>query len=209
MEKSITYTTINTYDTLNSFTPKTKNVWLVFHGIGYLSRFFIRHFSNLPPLENYIICPQAPSKYYKDASYKRVGASWLTKEHTIPEIENVLNYVDEVIKKEAIDPKNVNFIVLGYSQGVSIATRWLAYRKHFCHKLIMISGVFPKELESANFSHLPNLNTIHTVGIKDEIFDPINITKQENRLLDYFPNIEIINHGGGHIFETLLLERYL
>ncbi len=209
MEKSVVYKNVNTYETLNEYTNNTKNVWLVFHGIGYLSRFFIRHFSQLPSDENYIICPQAPSKYYKDSSYKRVGASWLTRENTVIETQNVLNYVDALVENENIDFNTVNFIVLGYSQGVSIASRWLALRKQFCNKLIMISGVFPKELNDTSFTHLPNLKTVHSVGLNDEIFDPKNVKKQEDRLHSYFPEIEFINHDGGHILETKLLEAYL
>ncbi len=209
MEKSTTYTTTNTYDTLNTYSSTTKNIWLVFHGIGYLSRFFVRHFKSLSPKENYIICPQAPSKYYKDKNYKHVGASWLTKENTNIETKNVLNYIDSIIESETIDLKKVNFIVLGYSQGVSIATRWLANRKQFCHKLIMVSGVFPKELSAIDFNHIPNLKTIHSVGLTDSIFDSKNVTIQENRLQHYFPNTKFINHGGDHIFETKLLNKYL
>jgi len=209
LEKSVSYQTTNTYDTLNNYTSKTKNVWLVFHGIGYLSRFFIRHFNSLDSEENYIICPQAPSKFYKDSNYMRVGASWLTKENTKVETENVLNYIDQLMLNEGIDYDKVNFIVLGYSQGVSIATRWLTIRKQFCHKLIMISGVFPKELSEANFSHLPELKTIHSVGTNDEIFDPKNVKKQEDRVQGYFPDLKIVNHDGGHIFEPNLLLKYL
>lgn len=209
LEKSIEYQNTNTYETLNNYSNTTKNVWLVFHGIGYLSRFFIRHFSQLPADENYIICPQAPSKYYKDSNYKRVGASWLTRENTATETQNVLNYIDALIENENVDFNNVNFIVLGYSQGVSIASRWLALRKQLCNKLIMISGVFPKELSENNFTHIPNLKIVHSVGLNDEIFDPKNVKLQEDRIQTYFPKTKFINHEGGHILEAKLLEYYL
>ena len=81
-EKTVTYQSKNIYMTLNTLTPKTKNVWLAFHGIGYLSKYFARYFDVLDPEENYIIVPQAPSKYYLGNDYKYVGASWLTKEQT-------------------------------------------------------------------------------------------------------------------------------
>lgn len=208
MEKQVEYTTTNTYETLNKNTEKTKNVWLVFHGIGYLSRFFIRNFKVLNPDENYIICPQAPSKYYKDSSYKHVGASWLTKENTKTETENVLNYIDAILDYEKISQKKVNFIVLGYSQGVSIASRWLGRRKGYCNTLVMISGVFPKEMSKQHFDHLPNLKTFHTVGLTDEIFDPKNVLKQEKRLKAIFPEIKIINHEAGHVIDTSLFDSY-
>ncbi len=91
MTKNVEYTSTNTYSTLNNLTSETKTVWLVCHGIGYLSRYFIRLFDSLDPQKNYIIAPQAPSKYYKDDNYRKVGASWLTKENTLIDTQNVLN----------------------------------------------------------------------------------------------------------------------
>ena len=208
MTKSVTYQATNTYDTLNEITPKTKNVWLVLHGIGYLGRFFIKHFASLNAEENYIICPQAPSKYYKDTAYRKVGASWLTKENTEIDTENVLNYLDAVMEQENI-PKTCNFIVLGYSQGVSIATRWLGKRKRKSDTLVMISGMFPKELSTTNFSHLPNLKTFHTVGTTDPLFERKNVLKQEERVQNIFSRLQLVNHEGGHVLETKLLSEYL
>ena len=113
LEKQVSYKTTNTYQTLNSCSDTTKNVWLVFHGLGFLSRYFLRHFEILDPTENYIICPQAPSKFYLGEDFKHVGACWLTKEDTVLETSNVLRYIDQVVAQENIDP-NLNLIVLGY-----------------------------------------------------------------------------------------------
>jgi len=92
-QKEAAYTSTNTYRTLNNLTEKTKNVWMVFHGMGYLSKYFINYFSELDADENYIIAPQAPSKYYQGKDFKHVGASWLTRENTMTETQNILNYV--------------------------------------------------------------------------------------------------------------------
>jgi len=64
-EKKVIYSSSNTYSVLNNYTKKTKNVWIVFHGLGYLSKYFIKYFSKVNAEENYIIAPQAPSKYYQ------------------------------------------------------------------------------------------------------------------------------------------------
>jgi len=74
-EKQVSYQIKNSYSTLNNYTEKTKNVWVVFHGIGYLSRYFLKYFKHLDPEENYIIAPQAQSKYYLNNKYRHVGAS--------------------------------------------------------------------------------------------------------------------------------------
>lgn len=168
MEKKVSYKTTNTYVTKNEYTNKTKNVWLVFHGLGFLSKYFLRYFETLDTKKNYIICPQAPSKFYLGDKFKHVGACWLTKENTKLETENVLRYVDEVFEAEKLDPKT-NLIVMGYSQGVSIATRWLASRKIQCKKLILHSGGIPVELEPKDFSYLhPDTAVTYLYGNNDE-----------------------------------------
>ncbi len=106
LEKQVSYKTTNTYQTLNSYNNTTKNVWIVFHGLGFLSRYFLRHFEILDPTENYIICPQAPSKFYLGEDFKHVGACWLTKEDTILETSNVLSYIDQVFAARKYRPQN-------------------------------------------------------------------------------------------------------
>lgn len=179
LQKQVSYTTTNTYSTQNEFTSETKHVWLVFHGLGYLSKYFINYFSELNPAENFIIAPQAPSKYYQDKKFKYVGASWLTRENTDLEIENVLNYIDAVF--EAEKPKVLpNFIVLGYSQGVSIATRWVARRKIKCDHLILHSGAIPKELQPEDFAFMnPNTKVTYLYGNNDQYITEAKKTEQE------------------------------
>ncbi|MBP2832672.1 esterase [Aquimarina sp. U1-2] len=197
-EKEVSYQATNTYSTLNIQTTKTKNVWIVFHGIGYLSRFFIRLFDSLPKEENYIIAPQAPSKYYKGNEYRRVGSSWLTKENTQNETKNILQYVDAVIASEHIS-EATNLIILGYSQGVSIASRWLANRKIHCHAFIMISGGFPKELQKEDFNFLSKSSKIiHIVGEKDPYFEKEKVIVEKERVQKILPQIEFKTHPGGH-----------
>lgn len=197
-EKKVTYTTTNSYSTLNNLTEDTKNVWLVFHGIGYLSRYFIRLFESLDSDENYFIAPQAPSKYYKGNDYRRVGSSWLTKENTKVETENVLHYVDAIVTAEKI-PSKLNFIILGYSQGVSIASRWIASRKIKCHSYIMVSGGFPKELQKEDFSFLSNHTKIdHIVGKNDPYFEIEKVDAEKKRVKQILPQITFHIHDGGH-----------
>ncbi len=178
LEKRVSYKATASYSTLNTLTPKTRNIWLVFHGMGYLGRYFLRYFSDLNPEENYIIAPQAPSKYYIGPDFKHVGASWLTREDTLEETKNVLEYIDAVCESEQI-PDERRFLVLGYSQGVSIATRWLANRKIQCDQLILHSGGIPKELKSPDF-HYMNAETgvTYLYGTEDEYITEARKTEE-------------------------------
>jgi predicted esterase len=178
IEKKVIYTASNTYSVLNNLNEKTKNVWIVFHGLGYLSKYFINYFSKINPEENYIIAPQAPSKYYQGRNFKHVGASWLTKENTIDETKNVLAYVDEIFKSE-IDSPHYNLIILGYSQGVSIATRWVSSRKINCNHLILHSGGIPTELKPEDFSFLKKQTQVtYLYGDKDEYINEARKTEE-------------------------------
>ena len=196
-EKEISYTNTNTYSTLNTLTASTKNVWLVFHGIGYLSKYFLKYFKHLNADENYIIAPQAPSKYYLNSEYKHVGASWLTKENTVAETENILNYFDMVLEAENI-PADKNLIVLGYSQGVSIAMRYVARRKLSCNQLVLLSGGIPKELVPEDFKFL-NAKVSLIYGDKDAYLNEERIASETKNAIELFgDHFKTVVFDGGH-----------
>jgi len=206
IEKEISYQSTNTYSTLNTVTSETKNVWIVFHGIGYLSRYFIKLFEGFDASENYFIAPQGPSKYYKGNDYRRVGSSWLTKENTKTETNNVLEYIDAVIAAENI-PSTTKVVVLGYSQGVSIATRWVASRKIDCSSLVMVSGGFPKELTKEDFAFFSKENKVSFIlGKKDPYIILDKIEMEKKRIIEILPNLIFETHPGGHelVPETLM-----
>jgi len=193
IEKEVSYITTNTYSTLNSLTNKTKNVWFVCHGIGYLSRYFSQYFDELNSDENYIIALQAQSKYYLGSKFKHVGASWLTKENTAKEIENVMRYFDAVIEIEKI-PSSTNLIVLGYSQGVSVATRYVAKRKLKCSQLVLLSGGIPKELGSHDFKFLEGKTKVSLVyGTQDEFITEEYMVEAKKHFYKLFGNTASIS----------------
>jgi len=199
LEKRVTYTTSASYSTLNTLSESTKNIWLVFHGMGYLSKYFVRYFSELNAEKNYIIAPQAPSKYYQGPDFKHVGASWLTREDTINETKNVLAYIDTVWEKEN-PPQHLNFIILGYSQGVSIATRWMSSRQIQCNKLLLHSGGIPKELIHEDFTYLDPKTTVTLLyGTNDMYINDMRKTEETLKATNLFGDrLEIQVFEGGH-----------
>ena len=206
-EKTVTYTRSDSYTTLNRLSDTTENVWIVMHGLGYLSRYFIRHFDGLPSDKNYIIAPQAPSKYYLNDTYTRVGASWLTKEDTQREIQNVMTYLDGVWTAEKI-PANCNLIVLGFSQGVSIASRWVAQRKIECDQLVLYAGGIPNELQPSDFNFLSKKDTKVTaiVGDKDEYVTEERRKTESEKIRKLFGGKakEILFEGGHEVKRYLI-----
>ena len=205
--KNVSYQHTNTYETLNELTPATKNVWLVFHGIGYLSRYFLKYFDELPSNQNYVIAPQAPSKYYLNNKFKHVGASWLTKENTAQETQNVIAYINAVIQSEPIT-KNHNLIVFGYSQGVSIATRFMANTTLKCQKLVLYAGGIPNELKQLDFEQLIGNDTEVTtiVGDKDPYLTPERMKDETDKIEKLFQGkaIKKVFEGGHEVKKELI-----
>ena len=198
--KKVRYLSTNSYETLNVLSSTTKNVWMVFHGMGYLSRYFLKYFQHLNSKENYVIAPQAPSKYYLNGQFKHVGASWLTREDTLLEIGNVLDYVDKVWASEEVE-REENAIVFGFSQGVSIALRWLVRNKRCCKKLILYAGGIPKELTKDDLMFLTTcLTKVFLVyGNKDPYLSEERLEAEIQRAHELFgASLEVITFQGGH-----------
>lgn len=187
-EKQVTYDTTNSYSTLNSLTSKTKNIWICCHGLGYLSRYFIQYFKRLDADENYIIAPQAQAKYYQSSDFKHVGASWLTKEDTALELQNVMAYLDAVFTEE-VAGKDKNLILFGYSQGVSIITRWMAARQLPAKALFLHSGSIPPELEAEQFAYLAPETPIYLLyGDEDQYITEEKLAGQKKIATRLFGN---------------------
>lgn len=184
-ESTVTYSSQKPYTTLNEqalSSKETINVWFALHGMGHLSRYFIKHFKGLDPETNYIIAPQAPSKYYQDKKYTYVGASWLTRDNLELEKENVYRYLDAVWEAELTkwQGKNIRLIFMGYSQGVSIITRWMSSRSITCDTLLLHSGAIPVELKARDFEYLPkNTSVTYLYGLKDEFITEARTTEQQ------------------------------
>lgn len=209
-ENYITYKTSNSYSTLNKLTKRTKNVWFVFHGIGYLSRYFLKYFDTLDAKENFVIAPQAPSKYYLNNAYKHVGASWLTKDDTQVSMDNVLNYLDVVYGNEVV-PKDCNLIILGFSQGVSVAMRWVAKRKIHCQQLVLYAGGIPSELTHEDFEFLLSTTKIRiVVGDSDEYLNEERMKIEKLKIETLFHGrAELISYKGKHEVNKELIKNLI
>jgi predicted esterase len=209
MVKTASYTHTNSYETLFELTNKTKNIWICFHGLGYLSTYFKRYLEGLDSNENYVIVLQAPSKSYLGKNFKHVGACWLTKVDTVQEMSNNLNYINEVLRLEDL-LGDERVVLFGYSQGVSIATRFLKTYPHDIKALIMHSGSIPQELNVTDGRHFKKrcCRFIHIAGTLDEyVNNDIMEREQEKIALLFGKNCELYRPEIKHVVHIPLLQK--
>ena len=97
---------------------------------------------------------------------------------------------------------------MGYSQGVSAITRWIARSKISCDKLLLHSGGLPDELDKTDFSHIPNCKVILTYGDKDEHLSGFRLINEEKKYASIWGSQLIIKKFNGlhevneHIIES-------
>ena len=112
-------------------------------------------------------------------------------------------HADKIYQSE-IDKSVHNLIILGYSQGVSIAARWVASRKIKCNHLILHSGGIPTELKPEDFSFLtPQTQVTYLYGDKDQYITEARKTEETIKGTNLFgENLDIHVFDGAHEVNT-------
>lgn len=186
------------YFTHGSLSDKTKNIWFVCHGYGQLAEYFIRKFNVLNPEENFVIVAEGLHRFYLNGHSGRVGASWMTKEDRLTDIDNYIHYLD-CIYQANIKNTTAKIILLGFSQGAATASRWAAMGNSKIDKLILWAGVFPPDLPFENcLSKINNLNPLLVIGNQDEFISAKELKEKTNWLDKQKINYQLIHFEGKH-----------
>lgn len=200
MEKRIHLTLTAPYHTYGTLSEDTKVIIIAFHGYGQLAKYFIQKFDFLNLDNNYVIAPQGLSKFYTK-NHTRVGASWMTKENRLLDLENQLHYVQSVFEKEteAVDWTKVKLIVLGFSQGVATASRWVVKNKVSFDTFIAYAGQLAYELtmDDFDFKHSETA-VIAVLGDNDPFYKGENMQQFENAFKSVFPKVKFETFEGKH-----------
>jgi len=89
--------------------------------------------------------------------------------------------------------------MFGFSQGVSIALRYLTHSKLQCNKLVLYAGGIPTELTKYDFQYLANTEIISIIGNSDEYLTPDRLIEEKNKLVKLFgDSVRNINFNGVH-----------
>lgn len=190
---------------------RTKRVWFVLHGYGQLAEYFIRKFEKMQDDETLIVAPEALSRFYLDHESGRVGASWMTREDRLHEIDDYVAYLESIQQEifQGFSPENIHITVLGFSQGTATACRWINESALKCNRLILWGGYFANGiLELIEKERLPQQDTHFVYGNKDEYLNQLDAAKHLKKLRTELPFMHILEYKGGHAIDTEVLTEY-
>jgi len=179
-------------------------VWFVCHGYGQLASRFLERFRPIEAERRCIVAPEGLSRFYltESPAERRVGASWMTREDRLHEIDDYVRYLDGVYGK--VVTGNARVTALGFSQGSATVCRWAAVGSSRIDRLIVWGGEVPPDLDLKRL-RVPSLTLVH--GTRDEFFTPKIIAVTESRLREYKIAYDLIPFDGGHEIDEPTLRR--
>ena len=199
------------YFTLGELSPGVREVWFVCHGYGQLAPRFIRHFESLQDATRLIVAPEGLSRFYLGTGESRndkIGASWMTREDRLAEIDDYVRYLDAV--RGALPAGRAAVTALGFSQGAATVCRWAAFASSPVDRVIVWGGEVPPDLDlgaEPAATRLRNANLTLVYGTRDEYFTPKIVGATEARLRDHEIPFQTLSYEGGHEIDADVLRR--
>ena len=201
MKKQISISKTGKYSQIGKCSKKINNVWIVLHGYGMLSEYFVKKFECIIDETTLVIAPEATNRFYLGNNYNRVGASWMTKLDREQEISDNILFLDKlfsIIKKE-IGHDNFKLNTLGFSQGGPALVRWLMSNKLNTNSLILWGSDIPKDsLVTENKSRWNSINLKIVIGKNDEYINEEKKQEFVGVVKSYGLKYELIEYEGSH-----------
>jgi predicted esterase len=124
-----------------------RRCWFVLHGYGQLIERVLRRFEGVVPPDTYLVAPEGLSRFYTqmprpDGSHlDLVGATWMTRASRDDDIADALRWLEQIRQETtALLPAGIPVGVLAFSQGVAMATRWLAMETFTASQFVAWAG---------------------------------------------------------------------
>ena len=124
-------------------------VLILLHGFGSNEEDLFSFASELPD-HYYIISARAPKSLapygyaWFDIQFDMYGNKTTNDAEALEAKQMVIDFIDEMVAKYPIDPKNVNLI--GFSQGAILSYAIALTQPEKVNKIVALSGYFKKEL---------------------------------------------------------------
>lgn len=194
---------------VGSTNKKTKKIWFIFHGYGQLAEEFRKLFTEIASDENCLIFPQGLSKFYLKGIGNKIGSNWMTSYDRELDINNYVSYLDQLFEVEVkpfID--QVEFNILGFSQGGHTASRWIHSSNIMYNNLVLWGASLANEIDE-NIIHrsFTQGNNITVIGDKDRFIDLGQLENIRKRYEAIGFDYRLIEYHGGHDINIDVLKK--
>jgi predicted esterase len=187
------------YFTIGTIQPGTTEVWFVLHGYAQLAADFIKHFECLDNSHRLIIAPEGLNKFYAKGFGGKPAASWMTSEDRIHEIADYIDYLNQLSESLKLPSSSIKVILLGFSQGVATASRWVASGSVSFDHFIVCSGEIAAEMQQPVHPMLLKTPITYITGNADKLISQEKL--QAYTKLMKALNARIITFEGGHVID--------
>lgn len=202
------------YFTIGEPHSGVRELWFVCHGYGQLAGRFVRHFEAIAAPERLIVAPEALSRFYVEVSGKthadtHVGASWMTREDRLSDIEDNIEYLDALHAHiwASLDGASPSFTAFGFSQGVATVARWLERTKVHVDRALFWGNALPADIDLAAAPALRAARIASIAGTADEHATPELLATQDARLTTNGIAYERVSFNGSHRIDREVLMR--
>ena len=126
---------------------ETAFLWIGCHGYGQMVDRFASKFTILDSKKHFVVCPEGLSRFYTKGFSGDIGASWMTRQDRLLEIEDYCLYLDTLVEEYSAKAPNAKLILFGFSQGCATLCRWLYNKPRDYHRMILWAGLIPEDLD--------------------------------------------------------------
>ena len=203
VERHLEVTRTARYWELGGALKNPAEMWYVIHGYKQLAGRFIRRFAAINDGTRRILAPEALSRFYISAEPGRhgpgsfVGATWMTREDRQNEIRDYVDYLERLRTERGHSSASVT--VLGFSQGVATAARWVEMGQVRPARLILWGDTLPPDWDHARASKvLANTELILVRGDSDPALTDALRARELEQLERAGVAFRIVRYAGGH-----------
>lgn len=197
------------YYTLGDEHGTAREIWIVCHGYGQLASRFLRHFAVLDDGSRVVVAPEALSRFYPTAAHDRVGASWMTREDRLSEIDNYVSYLDAVYEDvtRRLERGTLPCTALGFSQGGATVTRWATTGSTEVRRLLLWASPFPPDTNlTLHRDRLAKIDVDFAIGTSDEMVSIEAVEADARRLAEEGVRTAVRKFAAGHVIVPEVLK---
>lgn len=200
---------------------QARRVWFALHGYGMLAARFVRPFVGIVPDDTCIIAPEALSRFYLEmpradgGHMQRIGATWLTRESRETEITDAHRWLDavhdEIVAESTGGQGRAPAVgVLGFSQGVATAMRWIADGRVAPQQFVAWAGGLAHDADHARFvAKLQHAEMLLVTGDGDQFATEAHRTATLSALDALGVSYRARTFEGTHLLDAPVLQQIL